>query len=163
MAYTLRQVQALLTKPETELFQASRPEGLKALSARQLSGKITRARALRDKYRDVYRRQTVKTRTDAASTRKPMGEENNRTEIKAEVMGEVLARFEAQQDKLAQREAKASKAASGKTAAAAPVNKKVAAKKAVPVKAAAKKVAAKKVAAKSPTPKAAAKKAAATV
>ena len=163
MAYTLRQVQALLTKPETELFQASRPEGLKALSARQLSGKITRARALRDKYRDVYRRQTVKTRTDAASTRKPMGEEKNRTEIKAEVMGEVLARFEAQQDKLAQREAKASKAASGKTAAAAPVNKKVAAKKAVPVKAAAKKVAAKKVAAKSPTPKAAAKKAAAKV
>ena len=162
MAYTLRQVQALLTKPETELFQASRPEGLKALSARQLSGKVTRARALRDKYRDVYRRQTVKTRTDAASTRKPMGEENNRTEIKAEVMGEVLARFEAQQDKLAQREAKASKAASGKTAAVAPV-KKMAAKKAVPVKAAAKKVAAKKVAAKSPTPKAAAKKAAAKV
>lgn len=152
MAYTLRQVQALLTKPETELFQASRPEGLKALSARQLSGKVTRARALRDKYRDVYRRQTVKTRTDAASTRKPMGEENNRTEIKAEVMGEVLARFEAQQDKLAQREAKASKAASGKTAAVAPVKKM-----------AAKKVAAKKVAAKSPTPKAAAKKAAAKV
>ena len=50
MAYTLRQVLPLLTKQELELFEASRAAAVKELSARQLTAKITRARALRDKY-----------------------------------------------------------------------------------------------------------------
>lgn len=61
MSYTLRQVQTLLTKPELELFQASRATVIKDLTERQLSSKITRTRTLRAKYRDLFQRQTVKT------------------------------------------------------------------------------------------------------
>lgn len=99
MTYSLRQVQPLLTKPELELFQASRAGAIKELNPRQLAAKLTRARALRDKYRDTYRRQTVATRTGPAKDRKQMGGENNRTEVKAEIMQEVLTRFEAQHAK----------------------------------------------------------------
>jgi hypothetical protein len=37
VSYTLRQVQTLLTKPELELFQASRATAIKDLTERQLS------------------------------------------------------------------------------------------------------------------------------
>lgn len=107
MSYSLRQVQHLLTKPELELFQASRAPALAQLNPRQLTGKITRARSLRDKYRDTYRRQTVVTQTGPAGARKQMGGENNRTEVKAEIMAEVLQRFEAQHAKSEARQAKA--------------------------------------------------------
>lgn len=107
MSYTLRQVQPLLTKPELELFHASRAGALKELTARQLASKVTRARALRDKYRDTYRRQTVATRTGPAKDRQQMGGENNRTEIKADILADVLQRFEAQHEKLEARLAKA--------------------------------------------------------
>lgn len=96
MSFTLRQVQPLLTKPELELFQASRATAVKALTARQLTARITRARALRDKYRDTYRRQTVATRTGPAGARASKGGENARTDVKAEVLADVLSRFEAQ-------------------------------------------------------------------
>ena len=100
MAYTLRQVLPLLTKQELELFEASRAAAVKELTARQLTAKITRARALRDKYRDTYRRQTVATQTGPGRARKQMGGENSRTEVKAEVMAEVLQRLETQQAKV---------------------------------------------------------------
>lgn len=100
MSYTTRQVQTLLTKPELELFQASRANAVKEFSARQLVGKISRARALRDKYRDLYQRQTVRTGTGPANARKVMGGENSRTDVKADVMQEVLSRFEAQFEKV---------------------------------------------------------------
>ena len=112
MTYSLRQVQPLLTKPELELFQASRAGAIKELNPRQLAAKLTRARALRDKYRDTYRRQTVATRTGPAKDRKQMGGENNRTEVKAEIMQEVLTRFEAQHAKA---QAKLDKQAARKT------------------------------------------------
>ncbi|MDO5289244.1 MAG: hypothetical protein Q4F13_06370 [Pseudomonadota bacterium] len=117
MSYTLRQVQPLLTKPELELFTASRATAVKELTARQLSSKITRARALRDKYRDVYRRQTVATRSAPAAQRAPKGGENARTETKAAIMAEVLARFEAQSAKL---QAKQAGAAGRKPTAVSP-------------------------------------------
>ena len=106
MTYSLRQVQPLLTKPELELFQASRAGAIKELNPRQLAAKLTRARALRDKYRDTYRRQTVATQTGPGRARKQMGGENSRTEVKAEVMAEVLQRLEAQQTKVEARLAK---------------------------------------------------------
>ena len=106
MAYTLRQVLPLLTKQELELFEASRAAAVKELTARQLTAKITRARALRDKYRDTYRRQTVATQTGPGRARKQMGGENSRTEVKAEVMAEVLQRLETQQTKVEARLAK---------------------------------------------------------
>ena len=127
MTYSLRQVQRLLTKPELELFQASRAGAIKELNPRQLAAKLTRARALRDKYRDTYRRQTVATRTGPAKDRKQMGGENNRTEVKAEIMQEVLTRFEAQhakaQAKLDKQAARTTKTARAHNAPGAPTTR----------------------------------------
>ena len=127
MTYSLRQVQRLLTKPELELFQASRAGAIKELNPRQLAAKLTRARALRDKYRDTYRRQTVATRTGPATDRKQMGGENNRTEVKAEIMQEVLTRFEAQhakaQAKLDKQAARKTKTARAHNAPGAPTTR----------------------------------------
>ena len=127
MTYSLRQVQPLLTKPELELFQASRAGAIKELNPRQLAAKLTRARALRDKYRDTYRRQTVATRTGPAKDRKQMGGENNRTEVKAEIMQEVLTRFEAQhakaQAKLEKQAARKTKTARAHNAPGAPTTR----------------------------------------
>ncbi len=127
MTYSLRQVQPLLTKPELELFQASRADAIKELNPRQLAAKLTRARALRDKYRDTYRRQTVATRTGPAKDRKQMGGENNRTEVKAEIMQEVLTRFEAQhakaQAKLDKQAARKTKTARAHNAPGAPTTR----------------------------------------
>ena len=123
MTYSLRQVQPLLTKPELELFQASRAGAIKELNPRQLAAKLTRARALRDK----YRRQTVATRTGPAKDRKQMGGENNRTEVKAEIMQEVLTRFEAQhakaQAKLDKQAARKTKTARAHNAPGAPTTR----------------------------------------
>jgi hypothetical protein len=127
MTYSLRQVQPLLTKPELELFQASRAGAIKELNPRQLAAKLTRARALRDKYRDTYRRQTVATRTGPAKDRKQMGGENNRTEVKAEIMQQVLTRFEAQhakaQAKLDKQAARKTKTARAHNAPGAPTTR----------------------------------------
>jgi len=146
VSYTLRQVQTLLTKPELELFQASRANAIKELTERQLSSKITRTRTLRAKYRDLYQRQTVKTQKGPAAARRPAGNDNNRTEVKADVMQEVLGRFE---ERLAKVQADATKTAA-KTAA-------VKNSKPAPAKSAAKKpaAAAKTTAAAAPRKKAA--------
>ena len=114
MSYTLRQVQTLLTKPELELFQASRATVIKDLTERQLSSKITRSRTLRAKYRDLFQRQTVKTQKGPAAARRPSGNDNSRTEAKAEVMQEVLGRFE---ERLAKVQSAALKAAAKPAAA----------------------------------------------
>lgn len=113
MSFTLRQVQPLLTKPELELFEGSRATPIKALTARQLTARINRTRALRDKYRDVYQRQTVATRTGPAAKRKLQGAENLRTATKAEIMADLVTRYEAQLELV---EAQAAKAAAKKAA-----------------------------------------------
>ncbi|MFG5779085.1 hypothetical protein ACFIQF_18625 [Comamonas sp. J-3] len=119
MSYTTRQVQSLLTQAELELFQASRATAIKAFTVRQLEAKIKRARALRNKFRDLHQRQVVRTGASPATARKPMGGENARTEVKAEVMQEVLSRFEAQLEKAqnapAKKKAPAKAAASKRT------------------------------------------------
>ncbi|MDO5691055.1 MAG: hypothetical protein Q4G70_01050 [Pseudomonadota bacterium] len=135
----------LLTQPELALFEASRASAIKELTARQLASKLKRARALRDKYRDVYRRQTVATRSGPAAQRASKGGENARTQVKADVMAEVLTRFEAQ---LAKVEAKAAQVETKKASA-----RKVPAKKAVAKKAVAKKTTAKPITAKKATTK----------
>lgn len=109
MSYTTRQVQNLLTKPELELFQASRIGAIKTFNARQLVTRISRTRALRDKYRDLYQRQTVRTTTAPAAQRKVTGSANTRTDVKADVMQDVLARFEAQFEKVQSPPGQASK------------------------------------------------------
>ncbi|MBP7454013.1 MAG: hypothetical protein KA914_14610 [Ottowia sp.] len=166
MSYSLRQALPLLTKPELSLFESSRPPAIKELSAKQLATKITRTRALRDKYRDLYRRQSVQTQERSGAQRKPLGGENERTSAKAEILAEVLGRLEAQHakltaaaDKAARRAsatpAKAAKAASPAGAGAAkPTTRKTAASRAASSAAApaSSKPAARKSSAKPATP-----------
>lgn len=173
MATSITQAKPLLTAAELELFDQSRAEPVKAFTAKQLASKEKRTRALRDKYRDLYRRQTVAQRgkvgksgargkampaTDAA------GKSNARTQRKGEIMQEMLERFEARSallEERARRESTGKPAKTGKGAArksAKPAAKKKASAPArtAPVKATAKpQKAAAKTAAKAKAPAAA--------
>lgn len=100
MAFTLNQARVLLNAGELALFQDSRRDAIAALTTKQLDARITRARALRDKYRDLYQRQTVSTRQGAAGQRRQFGGENDRTQRKAEMLADVLQRFELRLGKL---------------------------------------------------------------
>lgn len=116
MAYTLTQARPLLNAAELELFDQSRAEPIKGLTPKGLAGKVTRARTLRDKYRDLYRRQTVAVRSEDAAGRPADGSDNERTQRKADIFQEVLERFEARSALLQERSAREG-ARSSKTAA----------------------------------------------
>ncbi len=93
MAYTLTQARPLLNAAELALFDQSRTQPVKDLTPAKLAGAVKRTRMLRDKYRDLYRRQTLSMRT-----RKPgalSGNDNERTQRKADILQEVLERYEA--------------------------------------------------------------------
>ena len=127
MAYSLTQARPLLTAAELELFDQSRAEPIKALTLARLRGKVTRARTLRDKYRDLFRRQTVAVRSGPATQgRSPAGADNERTQRKADILQEVLGRFEA---RLAQLEARDAREASRVSPAASKARTPAAAKK----------------------------------
>lgn len=133
MKVNLRSARALCTASEFDLVAASGGEGLRALGEARLKQKVVRARALRDKYRDLLRRQRLAARRPGANTARD--DANARTAAKADLFEQTLARFV---DRLAQVQAAA---------------KKAAAKKAVAKKAAVKKPAAKKAAKKAAAPK----------
>ncbi len=94
MAITLPQARKLLTASELTVFDASRAQPIRLLTAARLRSKATRARALRDKYRDLYRRQTVSSRKAPLAQRSALGADNLRTRQKAELFTEVLRRVE---------------------------------------------------------------------
>lgn len=120
MAYTITQARPLLTAAELELFDQSRTEPIKALTLSRLRGKVTRARTLRDKYRDLYRRQTVAVRSAPNSKgRSPVGSDNERTQRKADILQEVLGRFEARVAQLEARDARESASKQGNGASVA--------------------------------------------
>lgn len=93
MAYTLTQARPLLNAAELELFEQSRTEPVKRLTSAKLSGSVKRTRTLRDKYRDLYQRQTVAVRTSSPGA--VTGSDNDRTQRKADILQEVLERYEA--------------------------------------------------------------------
>jgi len=107
MPYTRETAARLLTASELGLFDAARRDRIAAHGARQLRGKITRARRLRDKYRDLYQRQRrasgMRTGDKAGRAR----EENERTHRKSELFAEVLVRFETRLGKLQAAQARA--------------------------------------------------------
>lgn len=118
MAYTITQARPLLTAAELELFDHSRAGPIKELTLVRLRGKVTRARTLRDKYRDLFRRQTVSVRkAPTTKGRSPVGHDNERTQRKADILQEVLGRFE---ERLALLEAKAAREAHSATVAKKP-------------------------------------------
>lgn len=118
MAYTLTQARKLLTAGELSVFESSRAQPIRGLTPARLRSKLERSRKLRDKYRDLYRRQSVATRAAPARKRSPVGADNQRTRQKAELFAEVLTRYETELKRVdaaassaAKKAAKAAKAA----------------------------------------------------
>jgi hypothetical protein len=91
MRIDLRKARALCTKAEFELVAASGGKGFKGLGEARLKSKIGRARALRDKYRDLHRRQRLAARQPGAKPAR--ADANARTAGKAELFEQVLARY----------------------------------------------------------------------
>lgn len=143
MPFNKAQLRSLCTAAEFSLAQKSLAPDLGKLSAADLVKNIKRARALRDKNRDLYKRQT-------RAAGKGTGQ-NLRTSEKAQAFDQVLKAFE---DQLAQLK-QASPVSSKKTAAKKPAAKKPAKKPTtqarVAAKSARKKARAEKVKAKKST------------
>lgn len=115
MAFTITQARPVLTAAELELFDQSRAAPIKALTLARLRGKVTRTRTLRDKYRDLFRRQTVSVRkAPSTQSRSPVGADNERTQRKADILQEVLGRFEERVALLEGQLARDAKAPTGK-------------------------------------------------
>lgn len=151
MAYNRAQAQKLCNDSELQLVVASMADEVVKLTAAQLRSKITRARTLRDKNTDLFRRQTTATRSATNSKRGNTGVANQRTEQKARLFDETLKRLEV---RLAKVEAAAAKAIAkpivkGAVARKSPTKAAVAkapAQPAAPKKSVARKAGAKQVA-----------------
>ncbi|GGI21177.1 hypothetical protein [Oxalicibacterium faecigallinarum] len=132
MAYQRTQAQKLLTVAELALFDAGRTSEIGKLSKPELRSKLERSRKLRDKYRDLYRRQRLAIRNASGSKAGTGGNANRRTQEKEEIFAESVARFEARLAKIEKQEdrefEKAQKAASSKVPAAKMLKKAVAKK-----------------------------------
>lgn len=91
----------LLTTDEMALFTLSQDSAaLAQRSPAQLREKIVRARNLRDRSRDLYRRQVGQTRAVTGSKRGFSGSANERTRQKGEVLHGVVERLTEARDKL---------------------------------------------------------------
>lgn len=126
MPVTRARAQQLLTKAEFDFAAQSWSPAVNAHSPARLRQKISRARRLRDKYRDEARRQAgeAKGRRDPRGTRPARG--NRNTELKAAIFDESLARFEARLAKV--EEAAPPEEAGGGETRAAPTKGKAAGK-----------------------------------
>jgi hypothetical protein len=93
MAFTVTQAKSLCTVGELTLVRASTGNEIGKLSIVQIRQNVDRARKLRDKWRDQAEKQR---RATQATQRARDTSANARSNEKATLFGEVLARFEAQ-------------------------------------------------------------------
>ena len=147
MAYNRAQALKICSATEMEIFLSSLSDAVGKLTPVQLRSLIARARTLRDKNTDLFRRQVAATRAATGTKRGTSGTANSRTEQKAQLFAEALARLEARQTAI---DAKPVKAVAGKAGSKATKATKTKAAPAVPAKP--KKSAAKRVAAKAAKP-----------
>ena len=103
MTISLAQAKSICTASELALVSVSKQNKLGKLSAAQLRMKVSRARKLRDKWRDQAEKQRRETQ---AAQRARQASANARSAEKANLFGEVLGQFEVQ---LAKLEAKGAK------------------------------------------------------
>ena len=123
MPITRAKATTLLNQREMALFDDSRANALRKLDETALNARITRARAGRDRARDLVQRQTLSSREATGSKRGNSGNANARSKEKAELMADILARFEGQMAKCQASTAvtaKTSKQAAASKAAKAP-------------------------------------------
>ena len=119
MSYNRNHARQLLNASEMQLFEASLKENIGSLSRAELAKKVDRTRKVRDKYTDLFRRQSLATRDRTGTKRGTSGAANERTSQKATMFAEVLTRFETQRDKLDRQQARESKQAALEKARAA--------------------------------------------
>lgn len=112
MAYNRSHAKVLCTDDELELFLSSLADEITRLDAAALKSSISRARELRKKYQDLFRRQTVSIRASTGSKRGNTSVANTRTEQKAKLFAETLQRFEKRQAQLEESRARAEARAS---------------------------------------------------
>ncbi len=93
MALTVAQAKAICTPSELQLVRLSMPREVVKFDARQLTAKIKRSRDLRDKWRDLAKRQT---RTTKVESPQKLGSANQRSADKAQLFAETLARYDSQ-------------------------------------------------------------------
>lgn len=138
MQITRAKAVALLNKGEMQLYDDSRHNPIRKFSVSQLESRITRARGVRDRARDLVRRQKLGSRQQTGSKRGTSGNANQRSKDKVEILADILKRFETRLGD-AKKEAKVSE----KESAASPRVRKAAVKKAGVKKTAGKKTARK--------------------
>ncbi|MBS9524634.1 hypothetical protein KIH41_02835 [Litoribacter ruber] len=81
---------------ELDLFDDSLGRKLEAHSAAELNQKIKRAREFRNKYQDLFRRQSLEMLDSTGNKQGNSLSANSRTEQKIDLMSEILERFEKQ-------------------------------------------------------------------
>jgi hypothetical protein len=101
MAFNRNHARPLCSDAEYALFTASLTDQLGELTPAQLRGKIQRARKLRDKYRDLEKRQRLASRERTGTKKGNRPQTNVRTADKAKLFDEALGRFEARAARLA--------------------------------------------------------------
>jgi hypothetical protein len=101
MAFNRNHARPLCTDAEYVLFTASLADGIAGLTPAQLRDRIQRTRRLRDKYRDLFKRQRLTTRARTGSKKGERPDSNIRTGAKARLFDEALGRFQAREAKLA--------------------------------------------------------------
>jgi hypothetical protein len=94
LAYNRIRAAKLLTAAELDHFNASLAREASELSEKQLKAKVKRSRDLRDKYRDLLKRQTRKNRDARGGKAAARVSSNERTADKAKIFDEMLQRFE---------------------------------------------------------------------
>jgi hypothetical protein len=105
MPITTREAKQLSTAGEWTLVQASQADRIRELSPARLKAKIGRARTIRNKYRDLAKRQHRKAQPRRSGG--PYEALNARTARKAELFEQVLGRFEKERERQAAKTAAA--------------------------------------------------------
>ena len=94
MTLDLKKAREVCTPAEIALVASARRAPLGSMTPRLVRAKLLRARALRDKFRDLAQQQAREMRGKAAPRRTRPARGNERTVEKAELFAEVLRRFE---------------------------------------------------------------------
>jgi hypothetical protein len=105
MPITRAKATALLNQREMALYDDSRANAIRNLDQKALSTRITRAREARNRARDLVQRQKLSSRDRTGNKRGTSGLANQRSKDKVELTTDILRRFEAQLDKVADADA----------------------------------------------------------
>jgi hypothetical protein len=97
MPITRARAVSLLNQREMALYDDSRINALRQLDEKSLQARISRARTARDRARDLAQRQKLQTRERTGAKRGFSGAANQRSLDKADLLTDILGRFEQRQ------------------------------------------------------------------